>query len=84
MNIMELFDNTTAFFNHCISELMLCLTPYEQVIHKMNVPTVELRWPRKLTVQSQFQRDLLKSQDLRNSDKFTREFIVNNYPPKWR
>ena len=38
VNIVELFENTTAFFNQCISA-------YEQVINEMNVPTREQQPP---------------------------------------
>ena len=38
---MELFENTIAFFNHCISAFYVCLDMTEQVVHEMNVPTVE-------------------------------------------
>ena len=36
-NVMELFENITAFFS------LLCLPPYEQVIHEMNIPSIERR-----------------------------------------
>ena len=41
MNKMELFENIIAFFNHCISAFYVCLGMTEQVVHEMNVPTVE-------------------------------------------
>ena len=38
---MELFENIIAFFNHCISAFCVWLGMTEQVVHEINVPTVE-------------------------------------------